>query len=165
MGLDNSFNGMNNLFVNNVGIYLGYESSMFEEETLMLYSSDPLTYHYLAYPPFTAAGAPKNLALRWVHKIDDTNFEILNGINLDDKFEVHWFRYKPGAKNINQFAGPDWEELPWPQGLSPILNKIDEKNFPTREEYEQELARITEVYTEQYARDKFTYSFLPDATN
>ena len=165
IGLDSNLNEMNNLFVNNVGIYLGYESSMFEEETLMLYSSDPLTYHYLAYPPFTAAGAPKNLALRWVHKIDDTNFEILNGINLDDKFEVHWFRYKPGAKNINQFAGPDWEELPWPQDLSTVLDKINPNDFSSIEEYQAEVDRTTEIYIEQYAGDRFKYSFLPDATN
>ena len=165
IGLDNSLNEMNNLFVNNVSIYLGYESSMFEEETLMLYSSDPLTYHYLAYPPFTDVGAPKNLALRWIHKIDDNNFEILNGNNLDEKFEVHWFKYKPGTKVINQFAGPDWEELPWPQDLPTVLNKINIDDFNSTEEYQLEIDRVTETYTEQYAGDKFSYSFLPDATN
>lgn len=155
----------NNLFVSNVAVYLGYESSMFEEETLMLYSSDPLTYHYLDYPPFTKAGSPKNLALRWVHKIDDTNFEILNGLNLDDKFEVHWFRYKPGAKEINHFAGPDWEEMVWPQDLPSILANINRQDFANEQDYQTEMERVRETYLEEFAGDRFAYSFVPESTN
>jgi hypothetical protein len=35
-----------NLFVNNVKLYLGYESDKFTDETLMLCTSDSLSYHY-----------------------------------------------------------------------------------------------------------------------
>lgn len=95
----------NNLFVNDVKIYLGYEAGAFTKETLMLYSPDSLTYHY------EHEDLQKDIALRWIHMIDEKNFELLNGDNLDDKFEIHWFKYHPGYENINQYAGKDWEEV------------------------------------------------------
>ena len=95
----------NNLFVNDVKIYLGYETGAFTDETLMLYTSDPLTYHY------KNNNLQKNVALRWIHMIDEKNFSLLNGKNLDEKFEVHWFKYNPGNEIINQYAGKDWEEV------------------------------------------------------
>lgn len=95
----------NNLFVNDVKIYLGYETGAFTDETLMLYTSDPLTYHY------KNNNLQKNVALRWIHMIDEKNFSLLNGKNLDEKFEVHWFKYNPGNEIIDQYAGKDWEEV------------------------------------------------------
>jgi hypothetical protein len=61
----------------------------------MLYSPDSLTYHY------EHEDLQKDIALRWIHMIDEKNFELLNGDNLDDKFEIHWFKYHPGYENIN----------------------------------------------------------------
>ena len=95
----------NNLFVNDVKIYLGYETGAFTDETLILYTSDPLTYHY------KNNNLQKNVALRWIHMIDEKNFSLLNGKNLDEKFEVHWFKYNPGNEIIDQYAGKDWEEV------------------------------------------------------
>lgn len=102
----------NNLFVNDVEIYLGYEGGAFTDESLKLFSADSLGYHYLNYPPYTGAGTPKTMGLRWIHKIDDANFQIMNKDLLGDKFEVHWFRYSPGYETVNKYAGKDWEELP-----------------------------------------------------
>ena len=39
----------NNLFVNDVQIFLGYEAGAFTDETLMLYTPDSLSYHYTNY--------------------------------------------------------------------------------------------------------------------
>lgn len=96
----------NNLFVDNVKIYLGYEMGAFTEETLMIFTNDSLTYHH------TNQSLARQIALRWIHKIEDNKFELLNSNNLTDQFEIKWFKYHPGYEIINQYAGKDWEEIP-----------------------------------------------------
>ena len=95
----------NNLFVDDVKIYLGYDMEAFTEETLMLYTNDDLKYHYTDDPLY------KTISLRWIHKIDEKTYSLLNPSDMGDEFEVHWFRYKKGHEVINQYAGNDWEEL------------------------------------------------------
>lgn len=95
----------NNLFVDDVKIYLGYDMGAFTEETLMLYTNDDLKYHYTDDPLY------KTISLRWIHKIDEKTYQLLNPSDMGDEFEVHWFRYKKGHEIINQYAGNDWEEL------------------------------------------------------
>lgn len=96
----------NNLFVDNVKIYMGYEMGAFTEETLMIFSNDSLTYHY------TNESLARDVNLRWIHKIEDNKFELLNGSNITDKFEIKWFKYNPGCELIDQYAGKDWEQIP-----------------------------------------------------
>lgn len=95
----------NNLFVDDVKIYLGYDMGAFTEETLMLYTNDDLKYHYTDDPLY------KTISLRWIHKIDEKTYQLLNPSDMSDEFEVHWFRYKKGHEVIDQYAGNDWEEL------------------------------------------------------
>lgn len=96
----------NNLFVDNVKIYMGYEMGAFTEETLMIFTNDPLTYHY------TNEDLSRDINLRWIHKIEDNKFELLNSSNITNKFEIKWFQYKPGCELIDQYAGKDWEQIP-----------------------------------------------------
>ena len=96
----------NNLFVDDVKIYLGYDMNAFSGETLLLYTNDALTYHYTNDPLY------KTIALRWIHKLDDNTYQLLSLSDLKDEFEVHWFRYKKGHETIDKYAGNDWEELP-----------------------------------------------------
>jgi hypothetical protein len=67
----------------------------FSGETLLLYTNDALTYHYTNDPLY------KTVALRWIHKLDDNTYQLLNESDLQDEFEVHWFRYKKGHEVIN----------------------------------------------------------------
>jgi hypothetical protein len=110
-----------NLFVDDVKIYFGYEKGKFTDDTLMLFSNDPLSYHYtnltagnLEEPKMIDyetmdeyydavdkyhqalaehnSDADKTVSLRWIHKIADNEFELLDGKNLDaNKFEIKWF--------------------------------------------------------------------------
>lgn len=95
----------NNLFTNDVKMFLGYAADAFTEETLMLYTPNTLSYSY-------KRDELKEINLRWIHKIDEKTFEVLNAQNFDnDKYEIHWFKYNPGYEKINQYAGKDWEEI------------------------------------------------------
>lgn len=96
----------NNLFVNDIKIYLGYEADKFTEETLMLYTPNSYTYS-------SAEEDYKEISLRWIHKIDDKTFELIDKENFDDtKYKVQWYRYNPRVVGDNiQYAGQFWEEI------------------------------------------------------
>jgi hypothetical protein len=63
-----------NLFVDNVKVYLGYETGRFTDETLMLFTSDPLSYHYKQYKPHTEMDLIKTVSLRWINKVAENEF-------------------------------------------------------------------------------------------
>lgn len=94
----------NNLFVKNVQLYMGYETGYFQGETLILYTPDILSYSQ------NRKEENKEIDLRWVHKIDDKNYEIINSNNFDsNEYEIRWFKYNLGYETIDQYAGKDWE--------------------------------------------------------
>lgn len=147
----------NNLFVNDVQIFLGYEAGAFTDETLMLYTPDSLSYHY------TNENSQKNVSLRWIHKIDEKNFELLNSKNLDkEKFQVHWFRYNPGFQQINQYAGKDWEEV------SPDANDIFSYSFIPNLKKQKEQIKVIGLINEITGSDENgnnIYSLIPYYSN
>ncbi len=147
----------NNLFVNDVQIFLGYEAGAFTNETLMLYTPDSLSYHY------TNQSSQKNVSLRWIHKVDEKNFELLNSKNLDkEKFEVHWFRYNPGFQQINQYAGKDWEEV------SPDANDIFSYSFIPNLKKQKEQIKVIGLINEITGSDENgnnIYSLIPYYSN
>lgn len=147
----------NNLFVNDVQIFLGYEAGAFTDETLMLYTPDSLSYHY------TNQSSQKNVSLRWIHKVDEKNFELLNSKNLDkEKFEVHWFRYNPGFQQINQYAGKDWEEV------SPDANDIFSYSFIPNLKKQKEQIKVIGLINEITGSDENgnnIYSLIPYYSN
>lgn len=131
-----------NLFVDDVKIYFGYEKGKFTDDTLMLFSNDSLSYHYtnltagnLEEPKIADyetmdeyyaavdeyhqaltehnSDADKTVSLRWIHKIADNEFELLDGKNLDsNKFEIKWFQQSPGCETVDQYGGRDWRLIP-----------------------------------------------------
>lgn len=147
----------NNLFVNDVQIFLGYEAGAFTDETLMLYTPDSLSYHY------TNQNSQKNVSLRWIHKIGEKNFELLNSKNLDkNKFQVHWFRYNPGFQQINQYAGKDWEEV------SPDTNDIFSYSFIPNLKKQKEQIKVIGLINEITGSDENgnnIYSLIPYYSN
>lgn len=93
----------NNLFVDDVQLFMGYEIGYFTDETLLLYTPDTLSYSY-------KREELKEINLRWIHKIDEKTYEIINENNFDsDIYEIRWFKYNPGYEVIDQYAGKDWE--------------------------------------------------------
>jgi hypothetical protein len=39
--------------------------------------------------------------LRWINKVAENEFRLLDGSNLEDNFEVRWFRYNMGYETID----------------------------------------------------------------
>lgn len=167
-----------NLFVNNVKLYLGYESGKFTDETLMLFTSDSLSYHYTQYKPHTTVDLIKNISLRWINKVSENEFRLLDGKNLEENFEVRWFRYNMGCETIDKYAGKDWERVYPTQddafiySFSPNVKKQieqikviglisetilqDIKLLEDNEEYQSDLIILQEKYLEieNYEQDE-----------
>ena len=105
----------NNLFVDNVAIYLGYDIGSFTGETLMLYTEDLLTYRYKEQTDENGATImgdpdPITMSLRWIHKVDDLEYELLTQEQINtDQYELRWYHYNPEVSSIDQYAGIGWE--------------------------------------------------------
>jgi hypothetical protein len=106
---------------------LGYEMSAFEGETLLLSTPDGLTYHYS-----DDGSNKKEINLRWIHKIDDTHYKMLDGKNLPISCSVRWFKHSPGyappeGQTLDEFAGKDWEPISKPY----LFSKPKESGYDT----------------------------------
>lgn len=106
IGLSELYTDLNNLFVDNVQVYLGYDVNEFKGETLLIYSNESMSYHY-------TDESRKNMELRWVHQLEDgKHFTILSKSNFDqEKYSIQWFKYSPGYESLNKYAKKDWEEI------------------------------------------------------
>ena len=90
-----------NLFVNNLKIYLGYSLNEFSGDELRLSTNDTLDY--------SAAidDNRKSLILKWIHKIDDTHYELLNKDS--ENIEIYWVRYDISSyQPIEHIVGSKW---------------------------------------------------------
>lgn len=147
----------NNLFVDNVAIYLGYDIGSFTGETLMLCTENLLTYRYKEH--INENGAiiigdpdPVTMNLRWIHKVNDLEYELLTQEQINtDQYKLKWYHYNPKTSIIDQYAGANWEPLE-----SAISNKMQEEltaihaeNYASIEEYYKEIERIQSQYQEQ----------------
>lgn len=107
----------NNLFVDNVAIYLGYDIGSFTGETLMLCTEDLLTYRYKEHTDENGAiimgdPDPITINLRWIHKVNDLEYELLTQEQINtNQYELRWYHYNPEASGIDQYAGVGWERL------------------------------------------------------
>ena len=96
----------NNLFVDGVKIYLGYDMNDFNEETLTIFTPDKTSYRY------NDKTLERNVYLRWIHKVEEKVFELIDENNFDEsKYQIRWFKYSPGVETIDQYAGKNWEYI------------------------------------------------------
>lgn len=108
-----------NLFVKNVNIYLGYEPNKYTTDTLIVYSENPLSYHYMDYPPHAPIAPRTEVKVNWLHKTNKNQFDFLTQEDINSgKYEIHWFKYSPGYEPRNKYAGANWEEIPGIEGES-----------------------------------------------
>lgn len=113
-----------NLFVKDIVISLGYDSSEFEDNTLMLYTLDNSSYDATADPDANE----KNLQVRWIHKFDNGK---IKAVDADDKLphQLLWYRKRIGVSSDNQYSGVDWERF-GKQTVDANGNVTKEGNIP-----------------------------------
>lgn len=124
----------NNLLVNNIQMYMGYELDKFENNSLFISCKEPNTYHYSNYSLDTGRGPDKHMVLRWLHKFEGEELEYLNtstqdSIEVDRQaqgqwqilnmrtlsqldYHLNWYRYNEDAEEVDSIAGRFWEKIP-----------------------------------------------------
>ena len=123
----------NNLLVNNIKMYMGYELDKFENNSLFISCKEPNTYHYSNYSLDTGRGPDKHMVLRWLHKFEGEELEFLNSkteesIEVDRQaqgqwqilnmrtltqlgYHLNWYRYNKDAEEVDSIAGRFWEKI------------------------------------------------------
>ena len=112
LGLDSITNLPNNLFVQNLEMYLGYPAGEYKDDRMVI-NCDSTYYTYTDYNYETGIGPAKKLTLQWIHKFDNDVYKKVDMISLRELgITLNWYRYNLNAKNVDQFAGRGWEKLP-----------------------------------------------------
>jgi hypothetical protein len=90
-----------NLFINNLKVYLGYDVNAFSGDTLILSSTD-----LYSYSKIRKGRNNKNLVLKWIHKVDDNVYKRLT--NEDANISLYWVRQGESDPDIENIVGTGW---------------------------------------------------------
>ena len=97
-----------NLFVNNIGVFLGYRTDEITEEKVIIYSNDSSSYNKDAT---NQKDNNKKIKLRWIYK-DPLTGTFRSAQPTDDiNYEVRWYRYLLGAPSADEYSGIYWKLL------------------------------------------------------
>ena len=89
-----------NLFVNNIKLYLGYPLNAFSGDTLKL-TTDNLTYSVLDQT------GVRNLSLKWIHPIEKNKYILLDS---SADCELYWVKDGETQQTISKIVGNYWNE-------------------------------------------------------
>ena len=100
---------LDNIFVENIEIGLGYDISRFADGGALLYTLDGLEYN-------ANNTANKTIHLRWLYKTEDDivkNIASITDSNLDNNYtyEIHWYKFVEQNNIRDELAGDFWQEI------------------------------------------------------
>lgn len=106
-----------NIYIKDPYISLGYETDNFTADSCLIYTNDSLVYN--KYIESNNDYEDRNnlnkkiVSLRWIHK-DDITKHITSLTQLpSDDYEIRWYHRKIGAPSPDDFAGANYELLPF----------------------------------------------------
>lgn len=159
----------NNLFVDNIGIYLGYEQDKYTDETLMVYSQNGETY----YPHSDGSSDVKNIGLRWIHKISDTTFEMLSESALkENNIDAEALEIKKNeeiaALNFSDYGGDQEKYLAKVAEIHEHYNYLMQKYHIHWFQYSPGYGEINKYAGKDWKeiknfQDSFNFAFTPNA--
>lgn len=89
-----------NLYINNLKLYLGYPMGAFSGDELKL-TADSLSYSTIAI------NNSKNLKLRWVHQVEENKYVLLDD---SSDCELYWVRSGDTQQTISNIVGNYWND-------------------------------------------------------
>lgn len=103
-----------NLFVQNLLIKFGYDSSNFTEDYVEIYTTD--RYSYAPSLDVNDDYIDKNkklLKMRWVHLIDNQPFDMVNipDNRIGTDYIVRWYKYVVGAPAADTYSSIYWTQI------------------------------------------------------
>ena len=98
---------VDNLFVDNIELYFGYDSSI-EIGEIVEINCENLSYSNLS-------GETRNIDLRWFHKMSENSLEEITSDKCNaagSPYKVRWYRYTPGCEEQEgEYGGENWERV------------------------------------------------------
>ena len=99
----------NNLFVKDPYICLGYNLSNFTGEQIILSTLDSKTY--VIDDDIPPASISKYIRLRWIHKFENGDIQVINEDTKLSNYEIRWYRYELGIPSADEYSGVYWERV------------------------------------------------------
>lgn len=96
-----------NIFVSDISLSLGYDASIFDDNTVFIYTLNDTQYIATEDP---IEDNHKLLQLRWIHKEDDGTYTSINSSTGLD-YELTWYRKELGHRSDTVYSGVDWKLL------------------------------------------------------
>lgn len=94
-----------NIFIKNLNIFFGSDVGEFTDDTIQISTPDTRSYSVIGTNE-------KTINLKWIHKVDDNTFEVLDAEKIRDKIvEIYWCRYILEAEEsalVASWCGPNW---------------------------------------------------------
>ena len=128
----------NNLFVKDPYICLGYNLSDFQDEQVIISTLDPKTY--IIDDNISSADISKYIRLRWLHKFENGDIQVVNESSKLSDYDIRWYRYELGAPSADEYSGVYWESVDDGNG-----NQFDYTLIP-RKRHDEELIKAIVIY-------------------
>lgn len=141
----------NNLFVKDPYICLGYNLSDFQDEQVIISTLDSKTY--IIDDDISSSDISKYIRLRWLHKFENGDIQVVNESSKLSDYEIRWYRYELGAPSADQYSGVYWESVN--DGND---NKFDYTLIP-RKKHNEELIKAIVIYNgKSYTSNILTFT-------
>lgn len=107
----------NNLFIDNLEIYFGYDISTFSNDYVEIYTPDRTSYRRsVSTTTDNTETNKKEINMRWVHVMDGEPVDMVASAGTTNdgekpNYEVRWYRYRVGAAAADSYSGIYWERL------------------------------------------------------
>ena len=142
---------IDNLFVRNPYISLGYDINNFSEETILLGTHDLTTYSTQISPQ------DRTVYMRWIHKGEDGVQSLEQMNELPEEAIVRWYRYKLEQDRSDPLAGVFWYNIEEETKI-PIENKFSYNFIPDN----NSVVDKVKVIIEYPSRDSITNKIKND---
>ena len=128
----------NNLFVKDPYICLGYNLSDFQDEQVIISTLDSKTY--IIDDDISSADISKYIRLRWLHKFENGDIQVVNESSKLSDYDIRWYRYELGSPSADEYSGVYWESVDDGNG-----NQFDYTLIP-RKKHDEELIKAIVIY-------------------
>lgn len=109
-------NFLNNIFVKDIQLFLGYNKNNLQAGTdfLKLYTEDPVTYDN--------SNTDKEIKLRWLHWIDNDKYYLMDKRVSDEvPFEIKWYQYMLSGDDEDTSPDKNWRLIEKEDGFNLIF--------------------------------------------
>lgn len=142
-----------NIYVNNIHIGLGYDINKFKEDTILLYCNNKTTYNYNSLTQDNR----KKLEIRWVRVTNEGIYSVDTEREIPENAAIHWYKYEVKfQEEVDELAGPLWFEIE--EGLNKLSLEVD----PDTNELSQLYKVVIENPSKQWIEQKLDASYNAD---